>query len=160
MAVEHLAPTAGTASRTASEVVRLVLDAVNDRDIEALIDLMHPDVEFFPILAALEGPVYSGHAGLRRWLRSLELDWEIYETRLERIHDLGASALGLGSWRARGRTSGVELDSQPGAWHARVREGRLVWWRTYTDRAEALETLRSEPLLGSEDEPALCPIGG
>jgi ketosteroid isomerase-like protein len=121
--------------------MRLALGAVNRRDAEALVDLMHPEIEFFPILAALEGPVYSGHVGVRRWLRSLELDWEHYETRLERIYDLGASALGLGGWRARGRTSGVELHMQPGAWHARVREGRVVWWRTYTDRAEAFAAL-------------------
>jgi ketosteroid isomerase-like protein len=121
--------------------MRLVLEAVNRRDAEALVDLMHPDVEFFPILAALEGPVYSGHVGVRRWLRSLELDWQLYETRLERVYDLGDSALGLGGWHARGRTSGVELHMQPGAWHARVAQGRVVLWRTYTDRAEAFRAL-------------------
>jgi ketosteroid isomerase-like protein len=128
--------------------MRLVLEAVNRRDAEALVDLMDPAVEFFPILAALEGPVYSGHSGVRRWLRSLDLDWELYETRLERVYDLGDRALGLGGWYARGRTSGVELDSQPGAWLARVRGGRVVCWRTYTDRTEAygaLPELEAEP---------------
>jgi ketosteroid isomerase-like protein len=114
---------------------------VNRRDSEALVDLLRPDVEFFPILAALEGPVYAGLPGVRRWLRSLELDWEIYETRLERVYDLGDSALGVGRWHARGRTSGVELHMQPGAWHARVLDGRVAWWRTYTDRAEALRSV-------------------
>jgi ketosteroid isomerase-like protein len=127
--------------RTAPDLLRLVLDAVNRRDGDALVDLMHPEVEFLPILAALEGPVYSGHAGVRRWLRSLELDWDYYETRLERVYDLGDAALGLGGWRARGRTSGVELHLQPGAWHTRVNEGRVVWWRTYTDRADAFRAL-------------------
>jgi ketosteroid isomerase-like protein len=127
-------------SSTAAAVVGLVLDAVNRRDADALVELLDPDVELFPILASLEGG-YRGHAGARRWLRSLELDWEVYETRLERVLDFGTSALGLGGWDARGRTSGVELHTQPGAWHARVREGRVVWWRTYTDRAEALRSL-------------------
>ena len=129
------------ASRTAAEVVRLVLDAVNRRDVEALVDCLDPDVEFSPILSPLEGPIHPGHAGVRRWLGSLELDWELYETRLESVHELGDSALGLGSWRARGRTSGVELDSQPGEWQVRVCGGRAVWWRTYTDRAEALRNV-------------------
>jgi ketosteroid isomerase-like protein len=126
--------------RTAAEALRLVLDAVNARDTEALVHVMDPGVELLPILASLDGG-YRGHAGVRRWLRSLELDWELYETRLERVLDFGDSALGLGSWRARGRTSGVELDSQPGAWHARMEGDRVVWWRTYTDRAEALRSL-------------------
>jgi ketosteroid isomerase-like protein len=135
--------TAGSvpASRTAAEVVRLVLDAVNRRDVEALVDCLDPDVEFSPILSPLEGPIHTGHPGVRRWLRSLELDWEVYEIRLERVYEFDDSALGLGSWRARGRTSGVQLDSQPGAWHARVRDGRAVWWRTHTDRMEALRSV-------------------
>ena len=124
----------------APELVGLVLEAVNRRDAHALVEVLDPDVELFPILASLEGG-YRGHAGARRWLRSLELDWEVYETRLERVYDLGDSALGLGGWRARGRTSGIELHTQPGAWHARVMEGRVVWWRTYTDRAEAFGAL-------------------
>jgi ketosteroid isomerase-like protein len=133
------------AGRTSADVLRLVLDAVNHRDGEALVELLDPDVELYPIFASLEGG-YRGQAGARRWLRSLELDWEVYETRLEQVYDLGGSALGLGGWDARGRTSGVELHTQAGAWHARVRDGRVVWWRTYTDRAEALQSLEpSEP---------------
>ena len=126
---------------TAPDLLRLALDAVNRRDADDLVDLLHPEVEFFPILAALEGPVYSGHVGVRRWLRSLDLDWEYFETRLEQVYDLGDEALGLGGWHARGRTSGVELHMQPGAWHARVDEGRVVMWRTYTDRADAFRVL-------------------
>jgi ketosteroid isomerase-like protein len=105
---------------------------------------MHPEVEFLPILAAVEGRVHFGHAGLRRFLSSLELHWEVFETRLEQVHDFGTSALGLGTWRARGRPSGVELNSQPGAWHVRVREGRAISWRTYTDRAEAVNDMQVE----------------
>jgi ketosteroid isomerase-like protein len=125
-------------NRSAGEALGLVLDAVNRRDAEALVDLMHPEVEFLPILAALEGPAPAGHAGVRRWLRSLELDWKVWETRLDRTFDLGTSALGLGGWHAVGRTSGIELDGQRGAWLARMRDGRVVWWRTFTDQREAL----------------------
>jgi ketosteroid isomerase-like protein len=146
------------AIRSAPDVLRLVLDAVNRRDADALVELTDPDVELFPILASLEGG-YRGHAGVRRWLRSLALDWELYETRLERVHDLGGAALGLGGWNARGRTSGVELHTQPGAWHAVVRGGRVVWWRTYTDRAEALHSLgrlEDEPVPGAQASARSC----
>jgi ketosteroid isomerase-like protein len=125
---------------SAAEALGLVLEAVNRRDADALAHLMHPEGEFHPILAALEGPVYVGRAGVRRWLRSLELDWKVYETRLERVVDFGTSAVGLGGWHAVGRTSGVELDVQGGAWLARMRDDRVVFWRTYTDAREALES--------------------
>jgi ketosteroid isomerase-like protein len=141
-------------TRTAPELVRLVLEAVNRRHEDGLVDLLDPDVELFPILASLEGG-YRGHAGARRWLRSLELDWELYETRLERVYDLGNSALGLGGWRARGRTSGIELCTQPGAWHARVRDGRVVWWRTHTDRAESFRALERAPQSPHHERPVL-----
>jgi ketosteroid isomerase-like protein len=62
----------------------------------------------------------------------------VFEIRLERVLDLGTAALGLGAWHAVGRTSGVELDGQGGAWLARMRDGRVIWWRTYTDQHEAL----------------------
>ena len=126
-------------TRSAAEALRLVLEAVNRRDAEALVDLMHPEVEFLPILAALEGPAYAGRSGVRRWLRSLELDWKVFETRLERVFDFGTSALGLGGWHAVGRTSGVELEAGGGAWLARMHDGRVGWWRSYTDWREALE---------------------
>jgi ketosteroid isomerase-like protein len=123
---------------TAGEALGLVLEAVNRRDAEALADLVHPEVEFLPILAALEGPAAVGRPGVRRWLRSLELDWKVFETRLERVFDFGTIALGLGGWHVVGRTSGVELDLQGGAWLARMRDGRVAWCRAYTDRREAL----------------------
>ncbi|HEX2125026.1 MAG TPA: nuclear transport factor 2 family protein [Thermoleophilaceae bacterium] len=127
-------------TRSAAEALGLVLDAVNRRDAEALVDLMHPEVEFLPISAALEGPAYAGRAGVRRWLRSLELDWKVFEARLDRVCDFGTCALGLGGWHAVGRASGVELDAQGGAWVARIRDERVVRWRAYTDGREALES--------------------
>ena len=41
-----------------------------------------------------------------------------------------------GRWYARGMESGVELDI-PATWIIDVRDGKIVYWRTYTEPAQA-----------------------
>jgi ketosteroid isomerase-like protein len=121
------------------EIPRRLIDAYNRRDIPVFMALLHPDVEWIPIMAALEGRVYRGHDGVRRWLDDLAEDWEYFEPCLEEFHDLGDRVLIFGRWRARGRASGVELENQPATWLYEIKDGKAVWMRTFTDRDEALE---------------------
>jgi ketosteroid isomerase-like protein len=126
-------------SRENVEVVRTFHRAFNERDRASLTRLTRPDFEFVPILAVLEGRVYRGHPGLLEWIDELDQHWEIFELCPEEYHDLGDSVLCFGTWRARGRTSGVQLDDQPGAWLLQLRDGLLARSETFTDRAQALE---------------------
>jgi ketosteroid isomerase-like protein len=121
------------------EITRHVHEAFNRRDVDALVALLDPDVEWIPILATLEGRVYRGHADVRRWVEELDTDWEYFETCPEEFRDLGDRVLILGHWRARGRVSGVELENQSGSWLVDLKEGRIVRQQTYTDPAEALK---------------------
>ncbi len=121
------------------EIPRRLIDAYNRRDMDAFVELLDPNVEWIPIMAALEGRVYCGHEGVRAWIDDLDEDWEYFEPCLEDFHDLGDRILIFGHWRARGRASGVELDNQPAAWIYKIKDGKVVWMRTFTDRAEALE---------------------
>jgi ketosteroid isomerase-like protein len=121
------------------EVVRRNLEAVNRRDADGMLACMHPDSEFVPIMAALEGRIYSGEEGVRQWLAEMNDHWEHFETCPETFHDLGDRVIGFGHWRARGRTSGVEIEGQPATWFAQICDGKIYRWRTFTDRAEALE---------------------
>ena len=123
------------------EIARGVHDAFNRRDVAALLGLLDPEVEWVPILAALEGRVYRGHAGVKRWIKELDTDWEYFETCPEEFRDLGDRVLALGSWRARGRASGVQLENQPGCWLLDLKDGKVMRQQTYTDRAEAFEAV-------------------
>ncbi len=120
------------------EVTRRLIDAYNRGDIPSFIELLDPDVEWIPIMAALEGRVYRGRDGVRLWLEELARDWEYFEPCYEEYRDLGDRVLVLGRWRARGRASGVELENQPATWLYEIKDGRAVRMRTFTDRAEAL----------------------
>ena len=55
------------------------------------------------------------------------------------------SVLALGRWRARGRASGVGLDSEPGTWLLHFKGGKVDRLQTYTDRDEGLEAAGLPP---------------
>src|ERR687888_124765 len=115
------------------EIVREMQDAFNRRDRPRLAELISEEFEFIPMLARLEGRVYHGHAGLFGWMDELEHDWEEFELCPEEYFDLGAeTVLCFGHWRARARTSGVELDNQPGGWVVNVRDRKITRSETFT----------------------------
>jgi uncharacterized protein len=121
------------------ETVRRLFPAFNRRDIDALLEPLDPHVEWVPIMAALEGRVYRGHEGVRRWIEDLDEYWELFEVDSQELIDLGDRVLVLGCWRARGRVSGVGLDNEPGTWLLHFKAAKVVRMQTYTDRAEGLK---------------------
>ena len=129
-------------SRENVELVRRVHQAFNQRDTETFLGLLDPDVEWVPMMARLEGVVYRGLKEVERWLIGLDHDWVALRTEPREFRDLGDVVLTLGTWHARARTSGLVLDSEPGAWVARVRNGKVVRQETFTDLAQALEAAR------------------
>jgi ketosteroid isomerase-like protein len=121
------------------EVPRRLIDAYSRGDTPSFLEELDPDVEWIPIMAALEGRVYRGRERVRQWLEDLARDWEYFEPRYEEYRDLGDRVLVFGRWRARGRVSGVELENQPATWLYEIKDGKVMRMRTFTNRAEALE---------------------
>jgi ketosteroid isomerase-like protein len=105
-------------------------------------DCIHPEVAWLPITAALEGgTAYRGRDGVRRWAEQLFRDWEVFEIYVDDTREIGHDRLlALGSWKARGQGSGVEI-SQGASWLAEFREGKMARMQTFTDQAEALEAV-------------------
>jgi len=136
--------TSRTMSEAQSELVRKTFAAaaraISGESPEDLHRLLDAGVEWLPINAALEGAPYRGHEGVRRWTDEMSRDWEAFEALPTEFRDLGGERLlALGTWRARGRSSGVELDSQPAAWLVQFRNQKIVRMQTFTDRAKALK---------------------
>ena len=68
------------------EVVRRVNEAIEARDMEALVAEHHPDVEIVVLRSEIEGP-YLGHEGLRRMAADMfEADFAM---RIDEMRDLG-----------------------------------------------------------------------
>jgi ketosteroid isomerase-like protein len=95
------------------EVVRKLLDAGNQRDPDAFIALLRPDVEWddsagFP---GLRG-IYRGRAEARGWFDRAVLEiWDQFHIRTEEITDAGDDRVLVELLlTTRGRTSGVETE--------------------------------------------------
>jgi ketosteroid isomerase-like protein len=105
-----------------------------------LFEILDPGAEWIPITAVLDGTSYRGESAIRRWMDDMKSHWEVYELRPEEFLGLGDDrVLVLGTWRARGRGSGVELNSQQAAWLIRFEAGKVIRMQTFTDRLKAFE---------------------
>ena len=125
-------------TRQDEETVRAGLAALNRRDVDGMLATLHPDAEMIPLKAVLEGSVYRGHAGLRRWYADMSEDWDDLRIDVEEVRSLGdGRVLVLARFHALGRSSGVLLD-QPAAWICRLVDGRVAQLRFYPD-AQAAE---------------------
>jgi ketosteroid isomerase-like protein len=121
------------------DLIKRFLEAVNRRDVAGMTALVHEDIHFVPITAAMEGREYYGFDGVRQFVDDLIDHWEFFDTVQEQWYDLEDRVAARGCWHARGRASGVEIDGQPALWLAHVSDGKIARWRTYTDVAEGLE---------------------
>jgi ketosteroid isomerase-like protein len=119
------------------ETIRAGIAALNRGDVDGIAAALDPDVELVPLRAVLDGSVYRGHDGMRRWLEDMGEDWTKFELELEEVRELGSGrVLVRAAMRLRGR-SGVALDSSA-AWLCDMRAGRVRRIRFYEDSNAAL----------------------
>jgi ketosteroid isomerase-like protein len=120
------------------QVVKLLMAAVDRRDIDTFAGVVTADFEWFPLFAAhVEGDVYRGRAGIETFLAEVDETWEEFRPMPEEYRDLGDRVLALGRLRTRGRASGAPNDSPWGGVYD-VRGGQISRIRTYLDHGEAL----------------------
>jgi ketosteroid isomerase-like protein len=120
------------------EIARAAIDAWNRGDREAWLALWDEEAEFYPLRAQLEGESYRGHDGLERFFGELAEDFEDVRVEIDEARDGGEQVVGIGRFRARGRVSGVDINVPLGIF-ARVRQGKIVYARFFSEPAEALE---------------------
>ena len=123
------------------ELHRRVIGAYNARDIERLIALCDPGVEWTSTFAAVGGGVYHGHDGMRRYQRDLEDAWgREVRAEPEAYFDLGQQTLIFYVLHGRGKQSRVEV-AMPVAVVARWRDGLVIYLKAYAHREDALRDL-------------------
>jgi ketosteroid isomerase-like protein len=115
--------------------------AFNARDIESIVALCDPTIEYHSTFAAADGVIYHGHDGMRSWHRNLHETWgEDIRVEVVAYFDLGDQTLAFTVWWARGRSSGAEVALQ-GALMFRWRDDRIVYGKGYVDRDQAIAEL-------------------
>jgi ketosteroid isomerase-like protein len=119
------------------ELASQAFDAVNRRDLDALLALIDDDVEIVTRIAAVEGGLH-GHDGMRRWWENMFTAFPDYYFEVVDVRDLGDVT--LASLRALGHGAGSDVPFEDLLWHAsQWRRGQCVWWRAFETEAEALE---------------------
>ena len=123
------------------EALKRGLEAYNRRDIEGLLEVLAPEVEWHPaLMESLRGTaaVYRGHEAVRELLQDLLLD--DFSAEVTEVRDLGERVVATGRLRIRGKASGAETES-PMGFVADFKNGKATLIRTYLDPKQALEAV-------------------
>jgi ketosteroid isomerase-like protein len=126
-------------------VVRAFTDAVTERDLDAALELCHPEIEFFSLLAQLEARPYRGFAGIRRYFKEIDETWEEWRVEVEQLSSApDGRVVIVMSTHMRGKGSGLPF----------VQRVAVLWefkdeklWRAglYRDPADAVRATRTSP---------------
>jgi ketosteroid isomerase-like protein len=133
------------------EIVARAIDGFNQRDVEALADLVTPDFELFPaVIGVVEGGSYRGRDGLATYFDTLSDAWGEMRIVPDELRDLGDRVLVLGRIEGHGRGSGVPVHAPQGIIFD-VRGGKMSRIRTYLDHGEALRAAGLSEASGQAD---------
>ena len=126
-------------SQESMELVRSGIEAFNRRDVDAILAVTDPDVEWIEDARYPGAETFHGPAGVERSVRKWWDAWEI-EVDPEEFIDLGHHIVVVGHTHARGHGSDVTLTAEFGTVYE-VRNDRIVRAEVLGSREEALEAV-------------------
>jgi ketosteroid isomerase-like protein len=130
--------------------VRSVFDALADRDLDGLLRCFDVGAMFEPLSTSVRERDPSealGHTGLRRYFDDLTATWDRFEVAIEETREAGDHVAALGHIRAVSVEAGFDSDDPVGfVW--RLRDGLIVWGKTYRTPEEALGALDELSIAG------------
>ena len=120
-----------------TDVVRQAYEALNARDIEGLLALLHEDVEWVNAPDAVEPGTRRGHDGFRTAVENVWATFGDLTYALGAIEEVGPRVLVQANLRAAGRAGRTEVREQRHhVWT--VRADRIARFEWFNSRAEAL----------------------
>ena len=124
-----------------ADVARRSFEAIGRWDIDALLELYDPEVEFLPLTGTrVESGGYVGHQGVRDYFEEVTEIWEELRPHAEDVRTVGDHVLVVGACAVRGRGSGAVSDS-PMAWVLTLRDGKVIRHRGYAETDEAFDAV-------------------
>jgi ketosteroid isomerase-like protein len=121
------------------EIVREMYDRREGGDMYVG-EFVHPEIVFLRIGSDLPDVAgeWHGTEGLRQATTEYLNVWDDYRFEVEEMIDLGDRVLVLERHTARGKLSGANISQDVGTLLT-LRDGLIVRWEYYWERAEALE---------------------
>ena len=128
------------------EVLRRMYEAEARGDYAAALALYDPAIEWdnsrSPVgdFAGTVGEVFRGREAVQQALRDWYEAWKIVESEVEELIDAGGeSVVSVFTYKAKGRTSGVEVEFSHMAGTWTIREGKVARVAWFPTREAALE---------------------
>ena len=125
------------------EFVRHAMDVFNRRDLMALAEISHEDLEWTSVMAAMDsgGATYRGSQTWPSYFEAMDQTWEEWRIGEPRIFDAGGDRVAaVFRLVGTGRSSGVPVDREVGVTY-RIRDGQMWRMHVYLDPGEALEAV-------------------
>ncbi len=121
------------------EIVRRAFETFAAQGPQAMVDFWDPEIELWlPSGLIQAGGTYRGHAAVLNWMKEWAEAWEEIDYTPEEFTEAGDSVLVRVLYDGRGKGSGVRVEGR--FWYLfKLRNGRLLSWRLYPEKAEALE---------------------
>jgi ketosteroid isomerase-like protein len=121
--------------------------AFSEGAVDDYLEELDPEIDFGTVTAMAEGGPLHGRDAVRAYFERLH---EAFVEMVVEANSYEAVAEGfvltLGRWRARGRSSGVSIDSPWSVASQLAPDGRALWVRAFTDEAEARAAARDRAL--------------
>jgi ketosteroid isomerase-like protein len=126
-------------ARESIELVESAFAAWNRKEVRAFAELTSEDVTWLEVSGRPEGDgaELHGRDRMRRSLESLFEAWESYHIDVERLEAVEGRVLALVREFAKGRASGIEVESHWG-YLVTVEDGRITRVEAYRDAEQAL----------------------
>ncbi len=123
------------------EVVARLFEAFSRRDLESTLALVHPEVVFEPMTAAVTraGEPYRGHEGIRRYAQDVESHWEVLTVHPAQIRAAGCAVVALGL--VSGRGPGGSFQDAPTTWVVKFRDGLVAHAQIFSDARNVVNAL-------------------
>jgi ketosteroid isomerase-like protein len=124
------------------ELVKAMFAAFAARDLETVLSLADPDIEFTAVTGEHAGRTdpYRGHDGLREYFRDVAAVWEELRLTPREFREEGGLILVTGKVSARSQRRTVTGST---GWVWRVRDGKVVYARVYASAADAVAALEA-----------------
>jgi ketosteroid isomerase-like protein len=126
-------------------LVREFADAITERDLDAALEVCHPEIQFFSLMAQLEASPYHGFAGIRRYFADIDATWEEWRVEVERLLSApDGRVVIVMSTHMRGKGSGLPFAQRlANVWEFKDEK---LWRATlYRDPADALRATEAPP---------------
>jgi ketosteroid isomerase-like protein len=123
------------------EIVKRGIEAFNRRDLDGMLRDYDPEAEVdWSQSPGVEAGIYRGRQAIRDFWNTFFETWERIVVSPDEHIDCGESVIAPTRSRLWGR-DGMEVEAY-GVFVVTLRDGRIVWWRLFRERAEALKAVK------------------